>query len=324
MGPSIPSAVAKGLYDSVRGMVAIFYLDKEINERAQKRSTFPSTIRQRQSPSICPPRKAKTNDGSKIVQNLLQCALLNGGVYLLSVLIFEYILLPGIGFMFICLFSEDSFVTAKVWSWVKDLMVVIFQTAWLVPLFLLSKIINTLWFQDIANSAFRHTRGRPVPFPSRAMYFADSVFSAVVQSLFLLQATLTSYIIPIYPLGQALYTVQMALLYSLYSFEYKWFNLGWVLDKRLSFLEENMPYFIGFGLPLALLTQISNSWLINGCVFSIIFPLFIISGNQATPALTGRTFNLHLFALAMAATNIIFFKTIRHSMKNVKPAVPVS
>lgn len=323
MQASIPSAVAKGLYDSFRGMVAVCYLDKEINERAQNRPT--PTIKQRQSPSFHSSlNKTKKNDSSKIVQNVLQCVLLNGGVYLLSVLMFEYILLPGIGFIFIFAFGKNSFVTGTVWSWVKYVMVLIFQTAWLVPLFLLSKVINTLWFQDIADSAYRHTRGRPVPFPSKSIYFADSVFSVVVQCFFLIQATLTSYIIPIYPLGQALYTVQMALLYSLYCFEYKWFNMGWVLHQRLSFLEENMPYFIGFGLPLAVLTQLANSWLINGCVFSILFPLFIISGNEANPVLTGRIFDLHLFSFAITATNVIFFRTIKHSMKNViTPAAPV-
>lgn len=91
---------------------------------------------------------------------------------------------------------------------------------------------------------------------------ADSIFSIVVQALFLMQAMLVNYI-PLYMLGYILSLVHMCLLYSLYAFEYKWFNMGWELHKRLAFIETNWPYFIGFGLPLAVLTQLSESWIVR-------------------------------------------------------------
>lgn len=117
-------------------------------------------------------------------------------------------------------------------------------------------------FQDIADLAYKHSRGRPVFAQSISKLVADAIFSIIIQLLFLIQATVTSYV-PISLVGYILSMVQMCLLYSLYAFEYKWFNMGWELHKRLTFIETNWPYFIGFGLPLTVCTQIGNSWVVK-------------------------------------------------------------
>lgn len=117
-------------------------------------------------------------------------------------------------------------------------------------------------FQDIADSAYRYSRGRPQFLQSISKLIADSLFSIAVQALFLVQAMLVE-LIPLYMIGRIFGLVHMCLLYSLYTFEYKWFNMGWELHKRLTYIEVNWPYFIGFGLPMAVLTQISESWVIK-------------------------------------------------------------
>lgn len=125
-------------------------------------------------------------------------------------------------------------------------------------------LVNFIKFnsQDIADSAYKFRKGRPQLMPSISKLIADTLFSLVVQALFLVQSMVVS-LIPIYYVGSILSFVHMCLLYSLYSFEYKWFNMGWELHKRLTYIEHNWPYFIGFGMPLAILTQLHNSYIIR-------------------------------------------------------------
>ena len=125
---------------------------------------------------------------------------------------------------------------------------------------------------------------------------ADTVFSIVVETIFLVQGKASiSYwlkphisinlqvfsLVPIKILGAALNLVHQCLLHSLYCFEYKWFsqvcpskyiwsaNLrdyfphhvaqGIELHRRLDYIETNWPYFLGFGLPLAVITSLPES-----------------------------------------------------------------
>ncbi|KPI96856.1 Etoposide-induced protein 2.4-like [Papilio xuthus] len=281
---------------------------------------------------------------SKVLTRVLQSCILNGFIFLLSILVFEYVFLPAVRYLVLAVFGHDPGVAHNVWGWMQPFLSMTFRMIWVLPLFLLSKLVNALWFQDIADSAYRHRRGRPQFMSSvskiiadslfsllvQALFLvqdiadsayrhrrgrpqfmssvskiiADSLFSLLVQALFLVQSMLVS-MLPITYIGELLCLVHMCLLYSLYSFEYKWFNMGWELHKRLTFIETNWPYFLGFGLPLAILTQIPHSYIISGCVFSIFFPVFILSGNEATPVI-GSEYPLRLFSPVVAISNGMF------------------
>jgi len=83
--------------------------------------------------------------------------------------------------------------------------------------------------------------------------------------------------------------------------------IGWELHRRLHFIENNWPYFLGFGLPLAFATYILPNYYLSGGVFSMLFPLFIISANEAKPRTGICDFQIHVFSAVVWLSNKILF-----------------
>lgn len=84
---------------------------------------------------------------SKVLKRTIQCCALNGGVFWASILIFECGLLPLLKYLLQIIFGHSPSMGLIVWSWTKPFLSLTFGTVWVLPLFLLSKIVNSLWFQ---------------------------------------------------------------------------------------------------------------------------------------------------------------------------------
>lgn len=220
-----------------------------------------------------------------MLKRIFQCCLLNGGFFGLSIVLFECALLPFIRIFLNWMFGNNPVVGAVVGGWIVTFLSIIFGMIWILPLFILSKIVNSLWFQvsennttqasmrsnlklqkalffqDIADSAYKFRKGRPQLLSSFSVLIADTLFSLLVQTLFLIQSMVVS-LLPIDYFG-IVCNIHLCLLYSLYSFEYKWCNMGWELHKRLTYIENNWPYFLGFGTILTILTQMTPSYIIR-------------------------------------------------------------
>ncbi|XP_022327779.2 etoposide-induced protein 2.4 homolog [Crassostrea virginica] len=315
----IVNGIVQGFRDSILGIIKIFRYDTTSEKCDPKKSEPQTTLARRRAEK----QKLKGNPDSikgnkkepTVKQRLFQCSLWNGGVFLMSIVLFNWALLPCLLWFTQLLFagSENLNVT---WLWISSLLSWIFGALWILPLFVISKIVNCMWFQDIADAAYVKSRGRPTPI-NLSVLVADLLFSLLLQAFFLIQSTLATFL-PIPGVGYMVGFIHMSLLYSLYAFEYKWFNMGWEVHKRLAYIESFWPYFLGFGIPLAFLTSMSASVVISGCIFSILFPLFILSANDAEEKSQICHSPLRLFAPVVMITNILFRQSVKS--KNVPPS----
>lgn len=205
---NILCGILAGIKDSLVGILAIRKIHMQ-NEKVNKRST-----KHQRSNSISSPKQTFS-----VYQRLAECCCFNIGVFGSSIVIFNWFLLPYMFELMKFIFGQESRVV-RVWSWLNPILSYTFGAFWVLPLFVLSRLVNAFWFQDIAECTFRD---RSQSVRSVPIFIADTLFSLIIQALFLIQAVTVGKLLYI---GQFASIFHLSLLYSLYSFEYKWFNQG--------------------------------------------------------------------------------------------------
>uniref|UniRef100_T1ITI5 Uncharacterized protein n=1 Tax=Strigamia maritima TaxID=126957 RepID=T1ITI5_STRMM len=173
----IIKSVAVGIRDSAWGIVKLFQLAKpSVTEKCKPQQKSSSSLNRSA-------RKKKSEEESKFLWHILWCFGLNGVVFWCSIELFNRFVVPG--FQSMIEYTLDSGSTANfIWSWLSPCLKLLFSCAWEVPMFFISKIINCLLFQDIAEFAFRQGGGRRSHISSISKFVADFFFSIIVQTFF--------------------------------------------------------------------------------------------------------------------------------------------
>ena len=124
---------------------------REIQNIAKKRAMERRERERLREGSRSRQRKSEPN----ILERTVKCCLLNGVVFAMSIVLFESVLLPLIQTLLYIILAGSQSRADALWSYTQPVLSVAFSTLWVLPFFLLSKVVNAIWFQDIADLAFR-------------------------------------------------------------------------------------------------------------------------------------------------------------------------
>ncbi|KAJ4833067.1 hypothetical protein Tsubulata_001041 [Turnera subulata] len=238
-----------------------------------------------------------------------QCFLLNGFIFLGSILALNSVVTPILEWILPnqCskLSSQQPCSLGRVmqfYSFLRAGLLQLFYVFWFYPLYIFSFILSALWYNDIAKYGFAATpksgaessetsgqnevktsentpqMEKPAGLGGVMIGIGEQVYSVLLLTFFFLEVYATGFI-PV--IGKALNFVLLSWMYAYYCFEYKW-NLTEVsLDRRLDFFESNWAFFAGFGSP-CVLAIFFFSPLVSYGVMAILFPLFVLSATAST------------------------------------------
>lgn len=190
-----------------------------------------------------------------------------------------------------------------------------------VPLFLITRGIQSLWFSDIAGLCMRAINKGPTQRLGATECLEESVKSIVHQTFFLIQGIFSCYL-PIPIITPYIVFIHAALLNSMYSFDYLFDSFHKRSVIRRFYFDSHWPYFIGFGTPLALACSVTDNMFLKGVIFSICFPLFIISSFKGNWV---RKYDEEIPRIAFCKIASMFTKVVMDNFKRlttIPPPVP--
>lgn len=207
-----------GVYDSCRGLFSFWGLDnipatletsspfeapqRRLMTTLEKRRLEASQERQQRKRSVSG-QDFGHKAGARV--RLVQCCGLN----VVILLFFHFMVVPLVDKLAELIVMKGGF---SEWRRLIDFL----KFFWVMPSFFISRIVNAIWFQDIANAAARkfHTAAEIGLDRSISQIIADFLMSILLETIFLLQTFLVG-CLPIAPVAQLLSIVRPSILFWL-------------------------------------------------------------------------------------------------------------
>jgi len=206
------------------------------------------------------------NADAEIRSHVLKSLILNG-LSLVSIYIFEYILLP---------LATGSRSQPYI-GW-------LYRVVWLFPLVATSLYLNGTWVDVVAKRSYSLQHGSrstvpPSSYTGILTALASSAYRVAMVVTSIILITTLSYI-PFVgpPFGFAF----LCWINAYYCFEFTWVARGMVLSQRVRYLEERWAYYFAFGLPSASLCAFAPG-LGGAALFALLLPFYIIKATNAQP-----------------------------------------
>lgn len=319
-----------GLFDCLRHLLSVVQLDRYVAARVDKRTEKKERLLLTQAKTLRRQVRIWLNR-HKVLKCIFWCSTLSILIYT-SIFAFYSLILPCLKSAILRLTAfmpqvSDEF--SQVWHRVEVVLSTTFNLLWLLPLFIVSKIVCSLWFGEVAENCYFITYGKAATPAKISTFIADLLFSVLVQLIFLIQCSIVAQF-PVKGMNIVLEVLHCSLIHSWYAFEYKWLNFGWDIRKRLIQLHTFWPYYVGFGLPMHLVTTQLVLWLsdykqgiLSGCLFSTAFPLLIIAAISSSRELTldaDSTIVLRIFEPSVSVTDWLMVKLQKFKFARRKPS----
>lgn len=216
----------------------------------------------------------------KVRYRTAQSFAFNGIIYLSSIMLVEYTIFPLMRHVIGTLSGEGA-------GWlgylVEGLTWLVYHVFWLLPLYVISLILNMTTVTEVAEDTFKvvglpHDKNSSISNVISDMLF-ESFFLAMCMGVaagFDILVVLSSYVSKILLLFYPVSFLYWAWIYAFCAFNTKWKLQGVGIIRRVGSIESNVAFFAGFGTPLTALTYFFPNFFVNAVFYALFYPWLVI------------------------------------------------
>jgi etoposide-induced 2.4 mRNA len=216
---------------------------------------------------------------AKVRSKLFQCLLLNGIIFLGSIMVFNWILGPLLGLVIGSLLPSQRVgleLQASMTLWISW----VYYSLWIAPLYIVTFILNTIWYRDIAIDSVelfaKHSSVSGASFARSSVQTSipNQIADILLRSLF--NIVYLGYLTVLAPY-RSLYAISLAFLISFNAFEFKYRQLNF--SDKVDLIESHWVYFLSFSIWVAVLVTEFPTMVENG-LLGVLFPFLLINASS--------------------------------------------